>query len=188
MDKIIQLLLQYKYLILFPLAIAEGPVIAVLAGFLCVGGFLNAFIVLPILVFGDMIGDSFCYMLGRWGVPVFIKNILKKFGLNAEKVRRVKVYFDANPAKTISLSKITPGIGVAGIYLAGHAKINYKTFFKICLITSFLQFIVYLCIGLLFGKAYIKISHYLDVAATTIILSALVVMVFLFIKSMLKKL
>ncbi len=180
-------MVKYKYLILFPLAIIEGPVIAVIAGFLCIGGFLNAFIVLPILVVGDMIGDSFCYMLGRWGVPDFIKNILKKFGLNAEKVSRVKIYFDANPKKTISLSKVTPGIGVAGIYLAGHAKINYNTFFKICLVTSILQFIVYLCIGLLFGKAYVKISHYLDVAATTIILSTLVVIVFLFIKSMLKK-
>lgn len=151
------------------------------------GGIFNFFIVLPILVVGDMIGDSFCYMLGRRGVPEFIKNILKKFGLNVEKVNRVRVYFDANPTRTISLSKVTPGIGVAGIYLAGHAKIPYDKFLKICIITSIAQFIVYLCIGLLFGKAYIKISHYLDLAATTIILSVLVIIVFLFIKSMLKK-
>lgn len=188
MEKIFHLLLEYRYLILFPLAILEGPIIAVIAGFLCMGGIFNFFIVLPILVVGDMIGDTACYLLGWWGVPTFVKNILKKFGLNAQKVSRVKVYFDTNPTRTISLSKITPGIGVAGIYLAGHAKIPYNKFLKICVITSILQFIVYLCIGLIFGKAYIKISHYLDVAATTIILSVLVIIVFLFIKSMLKKL
>ena len=41
MDHIVYLLTEYKYLILFPLAIVEGPIIAVIAGFLCSSGFLN---------------------------------------------------------------------------------------------------------------------------------------------------
>lgn len=187
MEQILNLLQQYKYLILFPLAIVEGPIIAVIAGFLCIAGFLNVFIVLPVIVFGDIIGDSSCYLLGRLGLPVFIKNILKKFGLNAEKVSRVKVYFDSNQSRTISLSKITPGIGIAGIYLAGHTKVPYDKFLKVCLVTSFLQYIVYLTIGLLFGKAYIKINHYLNFIASAIIIASLVIIVFLFIKSILKK-
>ena len=188
MEHIIALLTQYKYFILFPLAIIEGPIIAVIAGFLCISGFLNPFIVMPVIIAGDMIGDSLCYMLGRWGVPRFIKNILKRFGFNTQKLNRVKAYFDKNPTKTISLSKITLGIGVAGIYLAGHARVPYYKFLKICLVTSLLQYIVYLGIGLLFGKAYIQINQYLNYIASIIIICSLVVIVFLFIKSMLKKL
>lgn len=188
MEQILHLLTQYKYLILFPLAIVEGPIIAVIAGFLCTGGYLNVLIVFPVIVCGDAVGDTLCYLLGRWGVPTFIKNILKWFGLDGQKVARVKVYFDANPTKTISLSKVTPGIGVAGIYLAGNAGIAYDKFIKICVVTSIAQYIIYLGVGLLFGKAYIQINHYLDFAGSVIIVSTLVVIVFLFIKSLLKKL
>ena len=187
MEQILTLLLQYKYLVLLPLAIVEGPIIAVIAGFLCVTGNLNIFIVLPVIIIGDVIGDSICYLFGRLGLPVFFKNILKKIGLNGQKISNVRVYFDFNPARTISLSKITPGIGVAGIYLAGHTRVPYGKFFRICLVTSFLQYIVYLTIGLLFGKAYIKISHYLDFIASVIIITFLIIIVFLFIKSLLKK-
>src|SRR5450432_4605817 len=83
MDHIAYLLTQYKYLLLFPLAIVEGPIIAVIAGFLCINGFLNLFIVYPIIVAGDLIGDTICYFLGLWGVPGFIKKITGWLGLNA---------------------------------------------------------------------------------------------------------
>jgi len=182
-ESIVQLLITYKYFILFPLAIVEGPIIAVIAGFLCIGNFLNPVIVFPIIVIGDVIGDSICYMFGRFGVPVIIKKIAKALGVKPEKIQQVRAYFDANPNKTISLSKITLGIGVAGIYLAGNSKIPYKRFISICCITSALQYVIYLSIGLLFGKAYLQISHYLDFFTALIIVIALTILLFFFIKS-----
>src|ERR1700722_1510647 len=135
MDHIVYLLTQYRYLILFPLAIVEGPILAVIAGFLCINGFLNLFIAYPIIVLGDIIGDSIVYTFGRWGVPVFIKKMARGFVMKPEKINRVRTYFDANPNKIISLSKVTLGIGVAGIYLAGNTKIPYERFIRICLVT-----------------------------------------------------
>jgi membrane-associated protein len=183
LEHIIELLLQYKYLILFPLAIVEGPIIAVIAGFLCTGGFLNPFIVFPIIVFGDIIGDSLVYMMGRFGVPGFLKRFIKRLGFKPKNMELVRSYFDANPTRTISLSKITLGIGIAGIYLAGNVRIPYRKFIRVCLLTSALQYIVYLTIGLLFGSAYKQISHYLDFFAALLIVTALTVLLFIFIKS-----
>lgn len=188
MENILDLLYQYKYLILFPLAIVEGPILAVIAGFLCTGGFLNFFIVYPIIVLGDIIGDSLCYMLGRWGVPEFMKRFARLFGLRHEDIYRVRAYFDSNPNKTISLSKITLGIGFAGIYLAGNARIPYFRFIRICLITSALQYVVYLGIGLLFGNAYKQISHYLNFFAAFTIVTALAIILIFVVKSIRKKL
>ena len=165
----------------------EGPIIAVIAGFLCTTQFLNPLIVFPVIVTGDIIGDSLSYMLGRFGVPEFLKKIAKRFGFKAENINRVRSYFDANPIRTISLSKITLGIGFAGIYLAGNAKIPYRKFILICLLTSALQYIVYLSIGLLFGSAYKQISHYLDFATALIIVTGLTILIFIFIKSKRKK-
>jgi membrane-associated protein len=183
---IISLLTHYKYLILFPLAIVEGPILAVIAGFLCTSGFLNPFYVFPVIVFGDLIGDSICYSLGRWGIPKFIRKIAWP-GLNPRSISRAKIYFNANPIRTVFLSKITLGIGVAGIYLAGNARILYGKFIKICLITSLIQYVFYLGAGIIFGNAYIQINHYINNIASIFIIAALVVIVFISIRSMLNK-
>ncbi|MBS1665893.1 MAG: VTT domain-containing protein [Bacteroidetes bacterium] len=187
MEHLIYLLSEYKYLLLFPLAIVEGPIIAVIAGFLCITHLLNPFLAYPIIVLGDITGDSICYMFGRWGVPNFIKKISNWFGLNAEKLGRVKIFFDTHPIRTISLSKITLGIGVAGIYLAGNSRIPYPKFLRVCLATSAIQYIFYLGIGLLFGDAYIQINRYLNYFASITILSALAIVLFILIRKMLKK-
>jgi membrane protein DedA with SNARE-associated domain len=139
-------------------------------------------------VFGDIIGDSLCYMLGRWGVPEFLKKIIKRLGPKHENIERVRAYFNSNPKKTIALSKITLGIGVAGIYVAGNIRIPYYRFIRICLITSALQYVIYLSIGLLFGSAYKQISNYLDFFAAFFIVTFLSILLFYFVKSFRKKL
>jgi membrane-associated protein len=187
MERIFFLLTQYRYFILFPLAIVEGPILAVIVGFLCINGFLNLFIVYPIIVLGDITGDSIVYMFGRWGVPAFIKKIAKGFDMNPGKINSVRAYFDSNPTKTISLSKVTLGIGVAGIYLAGNARIPYNRFIQICLVTSALQYIIYLSIGLLFGDAYKQIDHYLNFFAALTVTVTLAIILFYIIKSIRKK-
>ena len=187
MEHIVYLLAQYKYLLLFPLAIVEGPIIAVIAGFLCINGFLNLFIVYPIIVFGDLIGDTICYFLGFCGVPGFLKRMAGWLGLNAKIVDRARTYFNMNPFRTISLSKISLGVGVAGIYMAGNARVPFRKFIAICLMTSLAQYCIYLGIGILFGHAYLKISRYMNAVASILIIITLAGILFFSIKSILKK-
>lgn len=188
METIFFLLLTYRYPILFPLAIVEGPILAVIAGFFCTQGYLNLFIVYPIIVLGDVTGDTIVYMSGRWGIPGFLKKILYKIGLTPQNMQKARLYFDSNPKKSISLSKIALGIGIAGIYLAGNARIRYPLFLRISLVTSAIQYVVYLGIGLLFGSAYKQISHYLNVFAAAAIIALLSVILFYIIISIRKKL
>jgi membrane protein DedA with SNARE-associated domain len=122
-------------------------------------------------------------LLGRLGVPAALKWLVGKFGLRKEKVDRVRQYFNTSPVRTISLSKITLGIGVAGIYLAGSAKVPYPRFIKVCLATSALQYLFYLTIGVLFGSAYKQISHYLDMATAAIIMVAIAIVLVVFLRS-----
>ncbi|TDW99245.1 DedA family protein [Dinghuibacter silviterrae] len=187
MEHIVYLLSHYKYLLLFPLAIVEGPILAVIAGFLCTTGVLNPLFVFPIIVCGDVIGDSLCYTLGRWGVPKPIRRLALLLGVKKENVDRVRTFFDTHPIKTIALSKITLGIGVAGIYLAGNTKVPYPKFIRICLATSALQYLVYLTIGFVFGGAYREINRYLNDAASLIIVVALAIVVLLLIRRKLRK-
>ena len=183
MEDIISLLTHYGYLILFPLAVVEGPIISVLAGLLCAVKVLNPFIIVPVIVSGDVIGDSFYYGLGRWRRRKLPPRLLKRFIPGTEKVERVRTYFDANPVRTIFLSKVILGIGLAGLYMAGNAKIPYKKFLIICLGASLCQCTVYVIIGFLFGTAYRRIESLLNGFATFTILAALAAALYFFIRS-----
>ncbi len=187
LETIFFLLLKYKYLLLFPLAIVEGPILAVIAGFFCTEGYLNLFIVYPIIVLADVVGDTIVYTFGRWGIPNFLKIFLTRLGLKRENIKKARFYFDANPKRTISLSKVTLGIGIAGIYLAGNARIPYVRFIRICVVTSALQYVVYLGIGILFGSAYKQINHYLNFFAAFSIVAFLAVILFYVIITIRKK-
>jgi membrane protein DedA with SNARE-associated domain len=187
MATLLYMLTKYKYLILFPMAIVEGPVLAVIAGFLCSNGLLNPALVFPIIVLGDITGDSVCYSLGRWGPPKFLRKMAVRRGLSLKNIDRTKIYFDSNPVRTVSISKITLGAGVAGIYLAGNARIPYRKFIKICFLTSMAQYLFYLGIGLWFGQAYIQINHYLNVIASILIIAVFVLILYFFMRSIIKK-
>jgi membrane-associated protein len=185
MDHLLSLLFSYRYLLLFPLAIIEGPMLSVVCGALCATGFFNPFIVFPLVVSGDVTGDSLYYSLGRWGVPAFAQRLGIRF--KSQRIESIRTYFETNPAKTSSLSKVLLGVGIAGLYLAGNARVPYKVFVCICLLTSMAQFIVYLTIGLCLGQAYMRINGYLSVVTSIIVVAALALVIFFFLKSILKR-
>ena len=107
--------------------------------------------------------------------------MLKKLGVRQPNMDTARSYFNANHISAISLSKITLGIGIAGINLAGNAKILYRKFVWVCLFTSDLQYVVYLSIGMLFGSAYKKINYYIDFLTASIIVTSLTILLFIFL-------
>lgn len=175
---IIQLLLTYKYFILIPLAIIEGPIVSVIAGFLTTLGFFNPLVVYVVMVSGDIIGDGIFYLIGYKG-----KNLFRYFKINEEKVEKAKVYFEKNHQKAIAGSKIMWGIGTAGLIAAGALHVSYKRYFKTCALYSLAQSFVMMLLGIFFGQAYEIIGKYFDYyAAITSILVLIVLLFFIFMK------
>lgn len=162
MAHIIDLLLAYKYLILFPLAVVEGPIITVIAGLFVRTGVLSFFAVYSIVVIGDAFGDSIAYAVGRFGGPAVLKKFGNFFGVTDAKVAQAREYFINNRHKTLILSKIIHGVGVAGLVTAGNLKVPYRRFFLICLMVSLIQSMVFLLLGVLFGHAYVTFGKYFD--------------------------
>ncbi len=188
MDHIVHWLLTYKYLMLFPLAIIEGPILAIIAGFLCAQGYLSSGFALPVIVAGDLIGDSVCFLLGKKGVSPQFKKIIYRLGFDRRRVAPVLQFIKTHPRSFIPLSKITLGIGPLGIYLTGSSGIVYRKFIAICLVTSVCQYIIYLEMGILFGQAYSKINHYLDYTASIIIIVSLICFLIFIIQTLIRRL
>jgi len=174
---VVQLLLTYKYLILMPLAIIEGPIVAVICGFLVTINILNPLLVYVILVVGDIVGDGIIYYIGYSG-----KRFLKYFKVTEEKLEKAKKYFQENHKKAIFMSKLAHGIGFTGLIAAGALHVPYKRYFKTCTSISLVQSAVMITIGILFGHAYVVIGKYLDYYAAGVSVIVLTIILFLFIK------
>ena len=92
MEHILLLLTQYKYLLLFPIVVIEGPFITMISGFLMSTGVFNFFIAYPLIVLADLTGDAIFYCLGRWSGKSLLK-FTARFGVTAEKLESAKKYF-----------------------------------------------------------------------------------------------
>lgn len=173
-ESLIPLLTQYKYLIIFPLAVLEGPIITIIAGFLSTLDVLNPLWAYMLIIFADLVGDTVYYVLGRYGDRA-LPRIMRFLGLTHEKIEAAKNYFNEHHRKAIILSKLVHGIGTAGLFVAGNTRVSYRKFILICLGTAMLQSAAFLAVGILFGHAYVQISRYLDVfGASTIILGLVI--------------
>ena len=153
--------MHYRYIIILPIAILEGPIITIIGGFLVSMGVLNPFLVYILVVAGDALGDAGCYIIGRWGSP-FVDTYGHKIGVTKHKIEVVKEYFHSHRRKALFFSKVLHGIGFTGLIVAGTLKIPYRKFFTVCFLTTAAQSLILLLIGIVFGRAYTTISQYLN--------------------------
>ncbi len=182
MDFTISLLAKYGYLILFPLAVIEGPIITIVAGFFVTLGVLNLLAVYIIAVLGDVVGDSGLYFLGKWGGDKVLEKYGKYLGVTQEKIDQAKEFFNKHGKKAVALSKITHGIGMAGLVAAGGLSVPYRRFVLTCLTVTLLQSAIMLTIGIFFGHAYLQIGKYLNIFAAIASILVLAVIVFIILK------
>lgn len=173
----VQLLLTYRYIILIPLAIIEGPIVTVICGFLVTLKFFNPYVVYIVMVLGDIVGDGGIYYMGYAG-----KRFLKYFRVTDEKLEKAKTYFRDNHKKAIAMSKLIHGIGFTGLVAAGAIRVPYKKYFQTCATISVIQSFVMLMLGILFGHAYVVIGKYLNYYAAFVSIAALVVILIIILR------
>jgi membrane-associated protein len=183
MDEAVLLLTKYKYLILFPLAVFEGPIITVIVGFLVKAAIFNPIFALLVIVPGDVTGDSIYYSIGRYSTKSWLYKLANFLGVNEAKIIKTEDRFFKNPHKAIPLSKIMFGVGIAGLYLAGRSKIPYTKFLGICALTSIVQCSIYISIGYFFGYAYEQINSTFNYLAIGCITAAVAALLFYLIRN-----
>ena len=172
----ITLLLAYKYYILLPLSIVEGPIVTVIAGFLASMHLINPIIIYVVVIAGDIFGDAGLYVLGRWGGSL-IPRYGKLIGITHDRLAYAERYFSEHHRRAVATSKLVHGIGVSGLVAAGVLRIPYLKYMRTCLLISLVQSAAFLAIGLLFGHAYMQIGRYLDYFAVGISVVAVTVII-----------
>ena len=162
---IITLLSHYGYILLFPIAIIEGPIVTVIAAFLASQGYMNLLGIYAVVIAADIAGDFLFYALGRWNMP-FIKKHGHYLGVTEQKIKKAEEYYLKHHHKSIIISKTIHGLGVVGLVAAGALKVPYPRFFRIALAVSLVQSAIFVLIGFFLGHAYSTIGKYLGYFAT----------------------
>lgn len=180
LDNLIKLLSTYKYFLLLPAATVEGPIISVIAGFLCSHEILSIPITYFVLIMGDMIGDTLYYSIGRWGGRPFIRKWGRFFGFNGTRILKLDNHFKNHAGKTLLIGK-TQAIGGFFLVAAGMSKMSYPLFMWFNLIVTIPKSMILLLIGYFAGHAYKLIDKYLGFYAiiTTTLLAAIVTIYYL---------
>src|SRR5580700_10619702 len=101
------LIIEYRYLILIPLSIIEGPVVAFIAGTLASLRYFNIYVLAVIFFTRDILMDTLYYVLGYFGwKTAFVKRTLAKLHVTEKSLEKVGKLWDEHPAKTMFIGKL----------------------------------------------------------------------------------
>lgn len=180
------LLIHYGYFIYLPLAVIEGPIVTIVAGFLTSLGYFNALAIYILAILGDLIGDTLYYVLGRRGNEYLLAR--KKFlWINIEQLKKLKNHFDKHLGKTILLGKWTHAIGAPILIAAGMAQVSFKKYILFNIIGTAPKMLAFLIIGYYFGQAYKRIDAYFNYAAAIIFFIIILIAVIYFLAKIFKR-
>lgn len=178
LEYLLELLLTYKYFIIFPIAVLEGPGLAILCGVLIARSLLNPYYTFILLLLGEIIGDAFYYCLGRFGGRPFIKKWGYLIKIKEEKMGQLEHHFHFQaPKRTLFLGKTQPW-GSVILFAAGMAKMPFLKYIIINTAGSIPKVLIFLLLGYYFNEAYAALDRY--VQYTEIILAAIVIPIIIY--------
>ena len=183
-----QWLLNYRYLLLFPLIVLEGPITVITAGLLTSVGLLNFFVVYFIAITGDLVGDSLYYVAGRH-CRKYLDRWGRFIGLPKDRLEKMEAHFNAHGGKTLIAGKLSHAIGAIVIVSAGLARFPFGKFIIFNLWATLPKSLVLLLIGFYFGNTFIRLKSYFDYAwLGTLAITILLLLVYFFLRKTGKKL
>lgn len=154
-EQIVALLIQYRYFILFPLAAIEGPIVALVAGFVIRLGYLSVLPSLTIMIFGDIIPDSIYYYLGRRSNERrFVEKYGARWPIIATHFALIEKLWRDHPGKTMFLGKLAYGLSIPFLISAGLVKMSYRKFLTYAVPVTIFQYGLIMAIGYYLGQSY----------------------------------
>lgn len=163
LEIITQLVLQYRYWILLPLAFMEGPILAFVLGSLSALGYFNIFLSFIVLLVGDLVPDAAYYLLGRYGEQkTLISRYAAKLGIGSEHFDAIRRLWGKHPAKTMFLTKFAYGLSTPLLVSAGIIGMPLQRFLRYTVMISIIQYGVLLTLGYNFGRSFKLVSSTLE--------------------------
>ena len=154
-QELAHLIIEYRFWILVPLAIVEGPIVAFIAGTLASIGYFNIYGLMVFFFARDMIMDAAWYAAGYFGwQTAFVKRMLIKLNVQESHLQEVHDLWDKYPARTMFVGKLSYGIAAAFVAVAGVVKMSLVKFFSYGALVAVVEYGGLLLLGYFFGNAF----------------------------------
>lgn len=145
----------HAYFFLIPLAILEGPLLAIVCGIAAGLGALNPFIAYGILIGGDLGPDLMYYTIGRWGATLpFVRRYATRIKAIRENFLALEQLWHTHPLTTMASAKLSYLVSPALIVSVGLSGMPLRRFVFCSLAVSTLYMGALAALGFGFGKAY----------------------------------
>ena len=173
-EALIALLNSWGLLLLFPLAVLEGPIVTILAGWLVRSAILPFWWTFLTLILADLAGDLILYGLGRGGARFLPRRWRHRMGLDDDRLTRLGAHFGARGGRTLVLTKLSHSLGIAVLPAAGVARMPVGAFLFWNLVGTLPKTFGFLGLGYFIGHAHSAIEGWLARASVAVAVLAVV--------------
>jgi membrane protein DedA with SNARE-associated domain len=178
---IISFLLQYKYYIVFPIVMIEGPITTIILGFLASNGYFNLIISYFLAVIADLTSDIFYYLFGYWGGKNLIEKYGHYFGISKLRFEKLKNNFNNNVGKMLIFGKIVDPLSSTIQTIAGITRVPFSKFIYYNIISTFPKSLILILSGFYFGSILNEINFYRKLLSFLLALFFLIILAFYFV-------
>lgn len=174
------LLSTYGYAALFPIAALEGPIVTMAGGFFVSLGLMNFYLVLLIVVAGDMTSDLFFYSLGwaarHWRPAHWL--VTRFPAISGEE--RFRTIFAKYGGKMVIIGKLTHALAGIVFMGAGYAKISARIVMWYSFAGAVLKALLLIGLGYLAGAAYESMYRYFEYGSWALLILTLLILAAIF--------
>ena len=174
LDTAIRILQSEGLWLLFPIAVVEGPIATVIAAYLASLGYFNILAVYLVVVLSDLVGDTICYLLGRFGHDAILTRWGSRVGVNEKRMATLEEHFRLRGGRTLLIGKLTHSAGFVILLAAGAARMPFSRFIWYNFLGTIPKSLFFLTIGYTLGYAYNTIDSYIFSASIGILIVAAV--------------
>jgi membrane-associated protein len=155
-------LIAYGSALILPLAVIEGPLVSIAAGFLSASGYFDWALALFLLICGDLIGDVVYYWIGRTGRTPMV-GLLRRLGVSSTVTPEMQRHLTEHSTKMLFIGKWTQSIGIVVLIGSGMLRLPLSRFILVNLVATVPKSLV------LFGLGYFASHYYMDLAQHAVI-------------------
>lgn len=176
------------YLILFLIVFFEtgivitpflpGDSLLFAAGAISSLGTLNVVLLVLVLFFAAVLGDTVNYWIGRtWGRHILIWANKRNFVINKDHIKKTEEFYAKYGGKAIVLARFVPIIRTFAPFVAGIGVMNYRKFIIYNFAGGLLWVLLFVLGGFLFGNIPIVKDNFSFVILGIIILSVIPIVI-----------
>ena len=142
--------------LILPLAVIEGPIIAIIAGFLSAQGFIAWYWAIGLLLCGDLIGDVMYYWAGRTGAAP-LAFLGRRLGMRTPS-QEVQRGLAENSTRMLLVGKWTHAVGVVVLVGSGMLRVPLPRFILVNLLAAAPKIAVLFGLGYFAARTF-RLSH-----------------------------